>query len=392
MKSKDYIKLGFKYFNRNKRNSVNSIIIISIALVMFNLISGMMFGIKKSLNNSVVLNDNLKFIYVESKGDNILKHENIQEFSKISGVETAFERITVQVGLRNKDRKNITTLLAVPDEALKYFDNRLSKYNSKNSIILNEDIKEFSAGDNLTLDYSIKIDENSGIQGELPISVSQKYKQGNVLDLPPNVSLAPSDLVYDIKSRFYNVSVEDLKKNSSIDKIIVVVNNIDKLNEVADQIELKGYLTNYSMKASKDLPQFSKVIVGLSSIILIVLLLLSCTNINSTIKQNLNNRKREIGIMKALGFKSTHILKILLSEMTCLVIATFIVSIISSFVVIFAINKFVIDTSVSISKIDFNYIQILLSFIMITVVVNLSTIKNIVVTSKLNPIDIIREE
>lgn len=395
MKLKNYIKLGFKYFIKNKKKSFNSIIIIIIALTLLNIICGMIIGIKNSLNKSIEENNNLKFISVESKNDKILNYDVINEFNKIDNVTIAFERIQTQVGLRNDKYKYVTTLLGVPDKALKYFDSNLEKYNSENSIIINnsiEDIDTIPINSNLILNYTIRIDQNEGIQGEKAINISNKYTLNSILDLPPDTSLAPIDLVYDIKSNLYNISKEEMYENNNIDKVIVVVDNVDKLNSVSRKIEDMGYITNYSMKSAQELPQFSKFIIGISSIIIIILLIFSCINIHSTIQQTLNQRKKEIGIMKALGFTGKHILNILLFEMIYLICLTFVISLIISALIIFNINSNFSNASIGISSINFNYIQIIIDIIIVSVVVILSTLKTIIKFSNLNPIDIIRGE
>ncbi|MBX4267521.1 ABC transporter permease [Clostridium estertheticum] len=391
MKKKDELKLGYLNFKRNIIKSINPMIIVIIAILMLNLTTSFLLGLENGLSKSVVNNDTLKFISVLGKNNSQLGSNDISVINKIAGVKSVFPRITSFVGLRTDSKKESSTLLGVTNESLPYFSKNLKPFNKDNEIILNKN-STFALRDKLKLAYTVMTSENGGLQKETDVTVMNKYTQTSILDLPDNVSLTTVDLLMDLKAKFYNMSLKEYKDKYKPESLIVVANDISSVVSIANTIEKEGYTTNYSMKSSTELPMFSKIIILVSGIIILLLLLFACININSVINQSFKSRYHEIGLMKALGFAKRNILNILIYEVFFIAISSFFISVILSKGITLAINNFMLAKNLTIASMKFNYLQILASFIIILFIMFISSLKSILKASRLNPIENLRKE
>lgn len=391
MEFKDKVKLSFTNFIRHGFKTGGSIIIVTIVILMFNLTSGFFLGIKDGMINTVAKNDDLKFIQIRAKGNTQLMYSDLKKISEVDGIACVFPKITSLVGIETGQEGETTTLLGVPDEALPYFIKSKTTFGTKNDIFLNIHLSKFNIGEQIDISYNVKIAENEGTRESTKAKIVEYYQQTDILDIAETLSLAKIDFVYDIRAKFYNMPTEKFKKEYNYDSFLVLAKDINDLVGIAQDIENKGFFTNYSMKASKSIPIFFKVVILIAVTLIVLLLMFACISISSVIGQLLKSRYREIGILKALGFSQNHIATMLLLEVLYIGIASFLNSIALTVFIIFMLNHFISNTGdLSIFKIHFGWLQIISSIFLVIAVVWGASLKVILRASRLTPIETIR--
>ena len=98
-------------------------------------------------------------------------------------------------------------------------------------------------------------------------------------------------------------------------KLYIDVDNAENLNQVSDQItELKKLMVNSPEKQIQILEQNFRIITLGLSLISFIILLVSGFSIANTFYSSIQERRREIGILRAVGATKNDILKIFLQE------------------------------------------------------------------------------
>ena len=341
MKAKDYISLGFKNFQRSGRKNIAPIIIITVGILLFNIGTSFFTSITSSVNDTVVDNASLKFIHVSSaEGD--LTNTDLEKLKEVDGVATVFPRTESFIGIEHNKEKITTTLIGVPDNAIEYFAEKENQSLSDNGILLNKNITtSLVKGDLVKLSYTVKVKENEGIRKELDAIVASKIEPPYLISFPEDISIASLELVQTLNAGFLGLTREEYLQNPSYQEAIAIVPDVNAVSKAGGQFDEMGYITNYSLKASKSIPVIAKILASVGGILVVVLLIFAGTSIASIINQSLQNRYGEIGIMRAVGFKQKHLIKLFAVEVTIISFISFCLSILLSFFALKAIEHYV---------------------------------------------------
>jgi putative ABC transport system permease protein len=342
LKVSDYLTLGIKNFKRSGKKNIAPIIIITVGILLFNIVSSFFTSITASVNESVVDNSSLKFIHVSSI-DSSLKNEDLDKLKGIDHVHNAFPRTESFVGIEKNKEKLTTTLVGVPSDSIKYFTTKQDNPNlPENGILLNNSIdSSLEKGEPVKISYTVKVKENEGIRKEIDSVVQDKVEPPYIISFPEDLSIATLEFVQTLNAAFLGLTLDEYLQNPSYEEAILIVPDVNNLSQVAKEVEDMGYMTEYSLKASKSIPVIAKILASVGGILILVLLVFAGTSIASIINQSLRSRYGEIGIMRAIGYKRKHLIRLFTVEVSIISMISFCLSILISFGALKLIEQYV---------------------------------------------------
>lgn len=158
------------------------------------------------------------------------------------------------------------------------------------------------------------------------------------------------------------------------------------------QLNKDGLYANYFLTENIDLAYSVSNFIGLSLLIVIIpLTIILVIYLISYSKQSIIFKKREIGILKSLGFSNLEISKILFLNILILIILSFTLSLITIPIGITLINNILISNGVMFTPIVNNIIYILLLILVVIVIVLISLTINILMLNKKSDVDLVYE-
>ncbi|WP_305961152.1 FtsX-like permease family protein, partial [Bacillus safensis] len=361
MRLNDYLKLSWNNFLRNGFKSIAPITIITLSIIILNIILSLFSSITASVNTTVIENQSLKLIEISSNSENELTSGSFKKLNEIDNVVTAFPKIEAFVGVEYKNSKTTTNLVGVNDKGLEYFTSNKDKMINNNQIVINSSLAdELASNDQIKISYTVKVKEGEGIRKTKNTTIQSKFDQFYLDNYPDDVSLGSIDFVEKFNADFLGLPLKDYRKNLTYEFGTVIVNDVENLTQVANDIEKLGYDTGYSLKASQSIPLVAKIIIAIGGIILVVLLVFSGVSIASVIGQSLRNRYKEIGVMRTFGYEKSHLIKLFSIEVLFISLISFVISIISSFIIIELLNSY-LEKSIGVNfdfSVNMTWIQI----------------------------------
>lgn len=198
-----------------------------------------------------------------------------------------------------------------------------------------------------------------------------------------------------INEFFKEKLVEYNNKILSENQFIAIVNNYTNVNKVIDQInELEGCSANLlSYEGQSDIK-----IYNLASLLIIVLLIAIVIfvyiSIGVILDSMINDEKKDIAILKSIGYKIKHISKIMVYRiyfiLTISLVIGVLLSILESFVIRIIINN---KMDISLGNVPNLYLFIVLLFIFLVYFISFITIKlNTNKIKKISIIELLKEE
>jgi ABC-type lipoprotein release transport system permease subunit len=378
MDLRDKIALSFKAFTRQKYKTVGTIAILSVAIIVFNVVYSLFTYIKDNSDVNITNNDSLKYIQIEPLPNKELTQEDLDSIKKIPGVEAAFFSLTSNIAVEYKDKGFSATLLGLDPDEIKAL--------TKNDIVLDD--KSIKTD----ISFNVAISSDKGVRKTKTITVKDYFTQPDLLYLPQNVCLANKDLVVQILSEFYSMTPEMFLSQYYPSNIIAIASNLEDVSYITEEIEKKGLDTKYSLKSSKELPLFAKVIRAIGAVAFLILIIFGGINIASSISQSIRSRYKHIGILKAMGFSSKNVFDILFYEVIYIGLISFVIAQVLSIIIIFFINlqlKINMNNGITIGM---NALQVIISAVLILITIALSSVYNISKASKMNSIECMRSE
>lgn len=118
----------------------------------------------------------------------------------------------------------------------------------------------------------------------------------------------PLEVVQELNNKFAN------EKNDKILELFVETESADQTATIAGEIEKLGYNTAYFQKNLKDVEAKFTYLRSTLGIISLIILLTAAIAIINTFLANVAERRREIGLFRALGATKIHIKKLILFE------------------------------------------------------------------------------
>ena len=331
MKNSVFFNFLFLLLLKHKSKHI-AIFIISILIVF--LISSILF-ISNSLKKEA-------FSTLENQSDFVIQKINsgkildtpiswIEDFSSINGIKNTQQRVYGQyyfmpenvyftiVGLdlfEENTNKNLKELLKILN---------ISDFLQKDSMIIGNGIKKIFDKYHYFDSYDFKLSNNK-------LTTVKIFK-----DLPPEANLVANDLIImdiNLAKRILNINEED-----STDIVLNVPNNLERQN-IKEQLILKHSNIRILQKESlkKEYENMFNYKGGIFLVLFIVVIFTFILILYQRYSMISSNDKKEIGILKAVGWSIKDIIKLKIIENFIVGFMAFIIGIIISYIFVFILN------------------------------------------------------
>lgn len=367
MRILDNIYLALINLRRNKKFLLINISLISISLLILIVSSIASESINNLLNKYVKDNISYRSIFVrQAKGtDEKIDINNIKNIEHISKVIEQFEFSThvklskIQdnaidgsinlMGCSKDISPNIIKGRNINDkeDGVCIVPKKLYPYELEGSIDENNIID----GENLLNKYiSIQYSkyDYSKTYPEKIETIEKKYKVIGVYDTNDNRGeINECYTSYEEVFKINNVVTEGMDSEGVYRPIIAIVDNSENVESVLKNLETNGYTGSLKATVNADLINIINII---SLTITTVMLVLVFFNIIINGFKSINDRCKEIGILKAIGYKRKDILLLLSFETLLVGLISFILTVIFSIIVIAVMGTILENSNYEIQK------------------------------------------
>lgn len=405
MKISDYIFLAKKNLSRRKGSVISITILITIAVI----ISILSFSFTTSLQNSMdkAINKNISYRTIAVMGakeytleDEIKKIEEDENLSKVVDI---------------KDYEGYVNLLELADD----FDSQMVCLMGTNKDLQPNVVKGRNFGDDeekvcivpdkLYTDYSSEsydkdkyIDGKSLIGKEITIEYyAFDYSNGDTNPIKnktfneeytvvgvyaPQESLMGGDVIFVKFSDLRRIN-QNVKDNTILDPkvryssnttVMAIVNDAENVDSSLKRIESLGYRAVVRSTIDTNIV----LIVNIATdIVLVILASIILTNIVTSSIRAISERKYEIGIMKAIGYKNSNIQLIMLCENMIIGVRAYLIGLIISVITKECLTKFLIDKNYSLSQLNIK-INVNICIIVILIIIVCHVISSVLASKK----------
>ncbi|MDR2831199.1 MAG: ABC transporter permease [Methanobrevibacter sp.] len=357
-----FSKFVFKSSFRKRSRTIFTLIGITIPIIVI-LFFGMSMALMNDTNYKPDSDIHIMGVFKGNiGGPPLVDDEMVNELKDENGVEnvvgvysTAFisDNISIPVlGLNSSDSDFMK---------IKVFDGRMFNDNEKELVLSKKELK--------ILDKSLN---DSLLVG------NETY---NIVGITDN----PNGGAYTSLKNVQNISSNDKKLN----QINVKVKSGENVTKIGEEIQNKhDNITLYSEEGVNNLTNMIFIIFRVVPMIIAIILTLVF------MMKSVNDRKREIGLLKAIGWKTRRVFMLIISETLILSICSFIIG---SLITI--LGEFLIEIYISHSKLNFiSFLEsldlntFLTTFGIVLIVALLAGLLPAIRASRLSPTEALREE
>lgn len=375
-------KVSLKFVNSNFKRFISSICSLATFLLIVNILAGVILSTTGIFSKTLTNNNTMHFMEVIFDNEPVSDLEALK--NKLNGIEH-IDGIIIDsshpVLLETSDSSDnaLLNLVGVPKGALKYFgvDTNEAQYffipSSKKDLFEVGSKAFFEEGE-----YQLKDDGTVGsILKDINVYINDYYVDFDFDMLPSDLAIIDDERMMEITKKMYPDGVP------KISRVLLTVDNIEYMKEVENKISknFPSSTIRYSLKYSDNLPSYSVMLIAGSSILLLVLVIICLVNIQNNVNQILDTRNRDIGLLTLFGTGKKNIKIIFTIEFVLYGIVTFLVSSISSLVILKLFMQFL-----SIDLLTY-YWWVYISFNFIVSVVVFSLISIIQTTKRCNKLD-----
>lgn len=417
MKLNDYIFLANKNLSRRKGTVIVSTILIIISVVIFILaysfIESLSSTMDKAILNNIayrtivvtgVPNDKTEEVVEEiNKNPNItvaMKSEEYSTYVNLINLNNEFENISIGlIGVGNYTQPNIIKGRNIEDGENKvciipkrlYTDSIYEDYDI-NKYVNIEDL----LGKKISIEYYSYDEGSKDTNRSINKNFIEEYTVVGVYDETENVMDSNSLFIPYSDVNCINQNIKDntiLNPNvvySNKSTIMAIVNNSLNVEKVLEDIQQLKYRALVKSTANTNLLNIVNLI---TSIVLIVLVIIIFVNIVSSSIKSVNERKYEIGMMKAIGYKNNTIQNILLTENLIIGIKAYLAGLIISIFSMGILQNFIFKKYYGLDKINIKInipisIAVMIVVVIVPLISTFFTSKNI---AKKNPVILNKE-
>lgn len=373
----DYIFLANKNLSRRKKSVIVNSILIVISTVIF--ILGLSFTkcFMNSINRAILKNPSYRTIVLtgvkEEEQDSVIKRieedKNIEKvlknkeyvtsanlktidninIGKYVSLNGANENIAPQVVAGRKIRDNDVNVCIIPKKV--FFYSGKEDFN-KDDYIDGESL----IGKKISLEYHSRDDSKGSLYSEinktflLELEIIGVYNADEYV-MDGNDFFVPFSTISKIENDREENWIKDPNTSyAGSNMIYAIVNNALNLDESFEKIASLGYRSIIRSTTNTAIIIVINTVVG---IVVGVFLLIVLVNIASSTIKSIDERKYEIGMLKAIGYKNRNIQKLFLIENVIIGARAYLIGLI-----IAIISMFIMQTSIFEKNYDFYLLNI----------------------------------
>lgn len=339
---------------QRKLRSVTTVIIIALAVIMFVVSSSIGKNIRDTAKAELMGSTPKNEITVQSLNfDEKLTINDIRTLQAIDNISGASPFLSIFTGISSSDETFNESFSAasclgmadsLTDEAI------LSRSSSVTTpSVMVPDVfpgtdkayfGEKLLGKTMTFSYTVKGEEEKIITFERPVGAVYNSSK---LSVPDNSILFSFGDLMDIIAEAEGKTEEAYMRSAKFDYVNVYVSDTGKTDETMQAIRSCGYAAADIGSKAAETPGIVKYIMWIGGGIGAAVLLFSCLSIASNMVQAIDNRKKEIGILKAIGYTNGKIRNLFFLEVIILGTASIVIGIILSVLLVLGLNGYVND-------------------------------------------------
>ena len=313
----DFLILAFRALKERKLRSALTVLMVIIGASLLVSINGLSNGTKDFVNKEFYKFGTNMIVVTRRGGDFEIKDWFVDELKKIDGVEEVIPLIQTYAQIYYQGEYRTVFVTGIEQSKLHYIYRGLDV--EEGSLVPESDLSGVVLGNQIANSFDPPARVGTSIQ------IIYKYtdEEGNEQYKKKSFSIrgileyfgsyvSPVDQVV-----FMSLKAADrfFMRNGKYDGVYVITKDADLNDEIADYISSKwdvDTLTPQSVKESVDriLNTLNFFIASISFVSLMV----AAIGIVTTLYTSMLERIREIGVLRAIGFKKRHILKMFLYE------------------------------------------------------------------------------
>ena len=342
-------------------------------------------------NNQILLDSNNVYVFELENGSRLESSQNV-----ITDNVLYYDGFDYKETNKLNENEMLINLSALVDDYLKYvegLEQYISKYQNKDKLELEKEyLKEnYNFDKYIGTTSNLKIYNDCSIYFETLNRVPDKiYENIKIIGITGLKYSTNQDSLY---------SMDLLKKyidsNIKINSILVKTNNSKEQLSILNKFPYDSKYATYSMY-SEEVENYNRNIndhIKIVIIALIVFLIFSIIFITNFIITNINDCKKNIGILKSLGATNKDIIKIFIVEEIIVCIMIFVLAMINSICMFDYLNKTLMSSMhMVISPFYITFDKSIICFIYISIITLIATIIPLNKIFKMNAIDSINKK
>ncbi len=357
MRIRDYLFLAFKNLSRRKGSFILSTILLTIAVAIFVLAFSFTIALKTHMNRAIVNNVSYRTIVVlgipeeelETKAkeleqiDHITKALNNDYYmasGKLTNVENYNEERICFYGCDSNTQPSVTKGRNIKDGERKvclapekiYF-NTFKDYDKDKYLDGNELL-----GKTIRIEYYSYDRSNGDENSVINKTFYDEYEVVGLYDAGENFMdgdsfFASFDDTKEIRTNIENSTIsrpENEFYHGASPQLIAIVDNAKNVDVALEDVEeFIGYRALIRSTIDTYIVYIIDAVVGVVLAILVIIVLI---NITSSSVKSMNERKYEIGMLKAIGYKNKTIQNMLITENLIIGILSFAIGFVIAFI------------------------------------------------------------
>lgn len=400
MKFKYIVNIACNNFTREKKKNIINIILMVISLTIFISTTSLSASMKNYFQRSFQNNVECRTLFVNFDSEIYTSEQIINKLYKYKNISAAIPQSSIRNFGVSEELIGVFKLpkLGGNDGTIKVNG---GNYNATPDVMAG---RKFEDGESNVaiipnkfipdsrLSFSEPISNNKGIEGKdlLGKEIQCKFEDDIIYTFTV-VGVYDFEIVDQARNTIYipysdmdNITSDKYKLTSETkEPVVAVVDEYNNVEKVINELYADG-MSSYTMISFDQLIPTFVDIVGL--VISIIVFIVAIITISTNTMKVVRDREPEIGMLKAIGYKNSLILKILNIETLLVGVLGFIISIILSGGILYFINNMLLsEVPTSSINISLDIIKVITAIAIAILVPVISTILASIRTMKITP-------
>jgi putative ABC transport system permease protein len=352
MKIKSLMNIVLKNILRNRMRTIINMVIIVVGILVFMITISLSNGIAKTSKKQILENSSLRKITVSvdvfSDNNQVLQMDFIQEMNELQHVDVVYPDLQLVAGIYNKENEcGVAYAKGLPSKALpKIQKGEPFKENETKVLIIPEEVtfgsntydgEEF-LGKVIKLEYNVLNEKEEQDVKYYEGKVVGVYSSSNK-DIAQNQIYIPMEDMIVIQAEKRGLTLEAYHQIGTYQNAFILVDDEQYVESICSDIESHGFSTYSIHEELNTVPGIVKYIMVIGGLITALVFGSAVISISATIAQATKNRRKEIGIMKAIGYSTSDVIKIFLAESVIVSVIAGVIGLILSKIILLIIEN-----------------------------------------------------